>query len=1249
MEKVSFKVNGVEFRVNPRECPPGMSLNTFLRTRANLTGTKSMCLEGGCGACTVVVRGKHPVSGKEWVGAVNSCLMSVYSCHGVEVTTIEGVGNRQIGYHPVQTRLAQMNGTQCGYCSPGMVMTMLGLLENQQGRVTMTDVEKHLGGNICRCTGYRPILDAFKSLADIEDLPKLCPRTMETCSGNCQIMDEKFSLEFPNGEKWFKVQEVKEVFEIFSSSEEKKIMLVAGNTGHGVFRRDPGISILIDVKDVKELRKWNIENFVELGGSVTLTEMREVLTEASGKSVDFSYCQELADHLEIVGSPSVRNMATIAGNLMLKHSHREFSSDIFLMIETVGGKIEIAESSNLRQALSPPEFLETNMERKIITKIILPGHDPSVTKIKMMKIMQRAQNTPALVNAGFLLRLSQEETVEFASISFGCINDSFVHATNLEAYLLGKNIFSNRIFQAALKILEDELKVTDSPPNADPEYRKLLALGLFYRFILSITPNSTIPQRFLTGSEPSSRSLSSGQQTFKKFPERFPITDAIPKWEGTIQTAGEAKYANDLSPQPGELWAAFVQGRKVNAIIKDIDPSPALAVPGVHFFFSAKDIPGSNTFAPGNKIDPDYVDTEEIFCSKKILFNGQPVGIILADSFDLAQETAKLVKIEYEETDEKILPTIWDVVRENAKEKIRDYPDNMKAKAYGNDTQFTASGHWSSGSQYHLTMEPQTCICLPTETGMEVYSSTQWMDLVQIAIADTLKIPENSIHMIVRRLGGGFGSRISRGSQIACATALACYKTNRPVRLVLTMEANMEIVGKRYPCIGDYSVDVDSKGKIQRLTNDYMQDFGCSSNESVIWLSMRWFQNCYDNQSWDVTSKGVFTNSPSNTYCRAPGIIEGMAMIENIMEHIAKTTGLDPVDVRLANIPEDSPIRDIIADFVRSTEYEERKKQIAVFNDENRWKKRGISIVPMKYPQHFFGTLPAMVSVYHGDGTVAICHGGIEMGQGLNTKAAQVAAKVLGIPLESITFRPVDNMVSANCTVSGGSSTSEGICLSVLRACEVILERIRPVREELGGEVSWKDLVQQCYKKNIDLTALYVYRAEEIKNYDIWGVTCAEVEVDVLTGNVQILRVDIVEDTGESLNPLVDVGQIEGSFVMGLGYWLHEEIIYRSNDGKLLTNRTWNYRPPGARDIPVEFRVTFLQQPNPNYVLKSKATGEPALAMTCVIIFAIRQALFSSRRDAGLIEEWCELGAPSTPADILLKAGTKPEDFLLRN
>lgn len=319
-----------------------------------------------------------------------------------------------------------------------------------------------------------------------------------------------------------------------------------------------------------------------------------------------------------------------------------------------------------------------------------------------------------------------------------------------------------------------------------------------------------------------------------------------------------------------------------------------------------------------------------------------------------------------------------------------------------------------------------------------------------------------------------------------------------------------------------------------------------------------------------------------------------------------------------------------------SPDYQARKAAVENFNKENRWRKKGIALVPLDYPQQMFGNYPAMVSIYHGDGTVLISHGGIEMGQGLNTKVAQVAAKTLNLPIELIRFRPCDTMTGANSMCSGGSSTSDAICVGVMRACEMILEKMKPVREEMP-DAKWPELTSACHAKDIELSAHYIQKNGEQTNYSVHGVSAAEVEIDVLTGNVQVNRVDIYEDVGSSISPLMDVGQIEGSFVMGLGFFLNENLVFDKTTGELLTNRSWNYTPPGPKDIPIDFRIKFVKNSvNPVYILKSKATGEPPLAMTCVGLFAVRNAIQAARRDVG-VDEWLELPAPATPDQVFLR------------
>lgn len=372
---------------------------------------------------------------------------------------------------------------------------------------------------------------------------------------------------------------------------------------------------------------------------------------------------------------------------------------------------------------------------------------------------------------------------------------------------------------------------------------------------------------------------------------------------------------------------------------------------------------------------------------------------------------------------------------------------SKKASSSGSKGSQRIKGTFEIGSQYHFSMEPQSCVIVPIEDGFDVYSSTQWMDVTQIAIAEALGIPMNSLNMHVRRLGGGFGGKISRPALIASAAAVAAKHLNRPVRLVLTIEANMNIIGKRYPCMSNYEVEVDDSGKIRKLLNDYVEDYGSCFNEPA-YLTTGFFSNCYMSENFEIIANRARTDTPSNTWCRGPGTVEGIVMIENIMEHIAWKVQRDPIEVRLANIGDKSEMKKHLLDFVTSVgkrgffffsfvkesinkflpDYHKRKNAINVFNSHNRWVKQGIAIVPMKFHVEYFGTLHALVSVYHRDGSVSVTVGGIEMGQGLNTKVAQTVAHVLNISLEKISIKPSNSLTAPNAIVTGGSIGSEISC-----------------------------------------------------------------------------------------------------------------------------------------------------------------------------------------------------------------------------
>lgn len=317
------------------------------------------------------------------------------------------------------------------------------------------------------------------------------------------------------------------------------------------------------------------------------------------------------------------------------------------------------------------------------------------------------------------------------------------------------------------------------------------------------------------------------------------------------------------------------------------------------------------------------------------------------------------------------------------------------------------------------------------------------------------------------------------------------------------------------------------------------------------------------------------------------------------MEHIARIVGRDPVDVRMENLEENSEFEKMMPEFVTQVEYRERKAAIDKFNLENRWVKRGIAVTPMQYFIAYFGSMHGIVSIYHGDGTVAVSTGGVEMGQGLNTKVTQVVSHVLGIPMAKISVKPSNSLNNANDVGSVASVTSEVSCYVAKRACEMLNETLKPIKEE-NPNATWEEIVEIAFLRNLDLSATYMYRMEDMETYFALGMTCAEVEVDMLTGNMILKRVDILQDTGESMSPGIDIGQIEGGFVIGLGIWLTENLVYDPKTAELLTDRSFNYKPPGAKDIPVDFRIKLIQKkPNPCFVLGSK--GKKNFYSDCLV------------------------------------------------
>ncbi|KAF2883573.1 hypothetical protein ILUMI_22637 [Ignelater luminosus] len=586
-----------------------------------------------------------------------------------------------------------------------------------------------------------------------------------------------------------------------------------------------------------------------------------------------------------------------------------------------------------------------------------------------------------------------------------------------------------------------------------------------------------------------------------------------------------------------------------------------------------------NSNVPVGFIPPKGIVPEELFCSGVVKYYLQPLGIIVANNQELAEMAAGMVKADYSPGEKPFL-SIRQILAAGVNDRIRE---DASLKASREDIKHVVKGTFDTTWQYHYHMETQICAVVPKEDSLDIYPGTQWMDLIQVAVASVLNISENYM--------------------------------------------NMDVVGKRYPSAADYEVGLNDKGEIQYLNHSYYLDYAAGGNQPIVDKAIAIFVSSYLHDTWSVTGYSTQTDNHAGAMVRAPGNTKVMVIIETIMEHVAMELNIPPLDIRLANMDQDQNKATLkfINECRQWCDYDNRLKSVEEFNKNNRWKKKGLSLVPVTYLIGYIGNLNSRVLIYAGDGTIAVSHGGIKIGQGINTKVAQVCAYALGISLDMVSVKASSNFVSPNNFVTGIGITSEEVCY----LGETLLQRMKPVKDKMDYP-SWKELVKQCQLQYIELAASHMYNPyDPVQTYAVYGVCATEIEVDILTGIHQVARVDLLEDTGESMSPSIHTGQVEGAFMMGLGFWTTEKPVF-DNEGRILTDRTWNYKIPCVLDIPIDFRVKFPKDnPNPNGVLHSKATAEPPLCLSCSVPIAIREAVASARKEADAnAQKWYPISGP---------------------
>ncbi|WP_046900196.1 xanthine dehydrogenase molybdopterin binding subunit [Gluconobacter oxydans] len=744
-----------------------------------------------------------------------------------------------------------------------------------------------------------------------------------------------------------------------------------------------------------------------------------------------------------------------------------------------------------------------------------------------------------------------------------------------------------------------------------------------------------------------------------------------------LHVTGRANYIDDMPEPKGMLHVVPGLSTKAHARIVSMDLSAVRSAPGVVLVLTAEDVPGEN------EISPVHAHDEPLLAKDHVYYWGQPMFAVVATSRQAARQAARLVKIEYEEK-----PAILNVAQ--AREAGGDLVWRPLVMKRGDVEAGLAaaprrlSGSITMGGQEHFYLEGQAALAQPGEAGeMRVWSSTQHPSETQHLVACILGRPHHLVTTEVRRMGGGFGGKETQANAAACLAAIAADLTGQAAKMRLDRDDDMMMTGKRHDFVVDYDVGFTDDGDILAVDMVLAARCGWSADLSgpVVDRALFHADNAYFYPDVRFRSEPLRTNTQSNTAYRGFGGPQGIVAAERVIEEVAFATGLDPVTVRLRNFygttdrnvtpyhmtVEDSISREIVTELVRRCDYAKRKEEIRAFNKTSRYIKRGIALTPVKFGISFTAThynqAGALVHVYT-DGSVQVNHGGTEMGQGLHTKMVQIAMREFGLTSDRVRITATTTGKVPNTSATAASSGADLNGMAVLDAITKIKRRMIAfaaekwsVAEEdvqflpdgvhVGLEVvTFQQLAWQVYFARISLSSNGFYKTPKISwdpatgrgrpfFYFAYGAACAEVSVDLLTGENTMDRVDILHDAGQSLNPEIDVGQIEGGFVQGAGWLTMEELVW-DPAGRLRTHAPSTYKIPACSDRPRVFNVELLENaPNrEETIFRSKAVGEPPFVHGVAVLQAISDAL-ASLND---YKTCPKLDAPATPERVLRTA-----------
>ena len=743
--------------------------------------------------------------------------------------------------------------------------------------------------------------------------------------------------------------------------------------------------------------------------------------------------------------------------------------------------------------------------------------------------------------------------------------------------------------------------------------------------------------------------------------------------------AGTAVYIDDIPEPTGTLHAGLGLSTVAHGILKSVDLSAVRAAPGVVTVLTHEDVPGVNDISPSNMHD------DPVLAAGKIEFHGQPIFCVIAETREQARRAARLAKIDYEELPADI--DIWDLDVSTHRQVVT--PLTLKrgdAAAELERAPRRVKGRMRLGGQDHFYLEGQVSLAVPGEDDeVIVYCSTQGPSETQHMVAHALGVPSNAVTIEIRRMGGGFGGKETQANQCAAIAAIAAKKLNRAVKVRLDRDEDMTATGKRHDFAIDYDVGFDDDGRILAIDYTFALRAGFSADLSgpVGDRALFHCDNAYFLPHVHAKSAPLYTNTVSNTAFRGFGGPQGMVGAERVIDEVAFAVGKDPLDIRKLNFydamgvegernltpyhqkVEDCIIQRIVAELEESADYAGRRKAVAKFNAKSRIVKRGIALTPVKFGISFTKTesnqAGALVHVY-SDGSVHMNHGGTEMGQGLHLKVAQVVAEEFQIDLDRVKITATTTAKVPNTSPTAASSGADLNGMAAQNAARQIKDRLiafaaeshqvardqvifLPNRVRIGDiEIAFDDLVKKAYMARVQLSAAGFYKTPKIHwdrskgrghafYYYAYGAACSEVSIDTLTGEYVVERTDILHDTGRSLNKAIDIGQIEGGFIQGMG-WLTTEELFWDNKGRLRTHAPSTYKIPLASDRPKIFNValTDWSEAYEPTIHRSKAVGEPPLPLGLAVLHALSDAV-ASVADHKICPR---LDAPATPERVLM-------------